>query len=161
MLPKCLNTIFEKSIFCPKIQFWQNPNIFTRKTPQIFWTIFLVKSKLSTAKMSKTTTFSRVFHPKNRQFSRKIKVEFLDKKWRFRTVWLIYSISVLKPLDQEHFYATLEKSWVSFHILQARASISRFCKSNLFFFCHLSNRYFLSSFIPILSILFNFQFCTI
>ena len=35
----------------------------------------------------KTPTFSRVFHPKmNRQFSREIKVEFLDKKWRFRTV---------------------------------------------------------------------------
>ena len=30
---------------------------------QIFSTIFLVKSKLSTAKKSKTTTFSRVFHP--------------------------------------------------------------------------------------------------
>ena len=28
----------------------------------------------------KTPTFSRVFHPKNRQFSREIKVEFLDKK---------------------------------------------------------------------------------
>ena len=52
----------------------------------MFLTIFLVKSKLSTAKKSKTTTFSRVFHPKNRQFSREIKVEFLDKKWRFRTV---------------------------------------------------------------------------
>ena len=53
---------------------------------QIFLKIFLVKSKLSTAKKSKTTTFSRVFHPKNRQFSREIKVEFLDEKWRFRTV---------------------------------------------------------------------------
>ena len=31
---------------------------------QIFLTIFLVKSKLSTAKKYKTTTFSRVFHPK-------------------------------------------------------------------------------------------------
>ena len=45
-----------------------------------------MKSKLSTAKKSKTRTFSRVFHPKNRQFSREIKVEFLDKKWRFRSV---------------------------------------------------------------------------
>ena len=35
----------------------------------------------------KTATFSRVFHPKTRQFSREIKVEFLDKKWRFRTVY--------------------------------------------------------------------------
>ena len=45
-------TLFEKSNFWPKIQFWQNLKI------------FLVKSKLSTAKKSKTTTFSRVFHPK-------------------------------------------------------------------------------------------------
>ena len=57
-------TLFENSNFCPKIQFWQNPNIFTSVSPKSFLTIFLVKSKLSTAKKSKTTTFSRVFHPK-------------------------------------------------------------------------------------------------
>ena len=73
-------TIFEKSNFCTKIQVWQNPNIFTSFSLKFFLTIVLVKSKLSTAKKSKTTTFSR-------QFSREIKVEFLDKKWRFRTVW--------------------------------------------------------------------------
>ena len=61
-------TLFEKSNFCPKIQFWQNPNIFTSFSPQFFLTIFLVKSKLSTAKKSKTTTFSRVFHPKKSTF---------------------------------------------------------------------------------------------
>ena len=32
------------------------------------------------APMSKTTTFSRVFHPKNQQFSREIKVEFFGPK---------------------------------------------------------------------------------
>ena len=42
------------------------------------------------AKKSKTTTFSRVFHPKNRHFSMEIKIAFLDKKWRFRTVWLYW-----------------------------------------------------------------------
>ena len=57
-------TLFEKSNFCPKIQFWQNANIFTSLSPKFFLTIFLVKSKLSTAKKSKTTTFSRVFQPK-------------------------------------------------------------------------------------------------
>ena len=31
--------------------------------------------------------FHEFFTHKNRQFSREIKVEFLDKKWRFRTVW--------------------------------------------------------------------------
>ena len=46
-------------------------NIFTSFSPKIFLTIFLVKSKLSTAKKSKTTTFSRVFHPqKTTIFSR-------------------------------------------------------------------------------------------
>ena len=41
----------------------------------LFLTIFLVKSKLSTAKKSKTRTFSRVFHQKKiDNFSREIKV---------------------------------------------------------------------------------------
>ena len=101
-------TLFEKSNFYPKFQFWQNSNILTSFSLKYFLTIFLVKSKLSTAKKSKSTTFSRVFHPKffwqiflvksklstakkskfttfsqvfipkNRQFSREIKVEFLD-----------------------------------------------------------------------------------
>ena len=53
-----MTTLFKKSNFCPKFQFWQNPNIFTSFSPK-----------------------------ENQQFSRKIKVEFLDKKWRFRTVW--------------------------------------------------------------------------
>ena len=72
----------KKSNFCPKIQLWQNPNIFTSFSPNFFLTIFLVKSKLSRAKKSKTTIFSRVFHPKNRQFSREIKVEFFGQKMK-------------------------------------------------------------------------------
>ena len=71
-----------------KVKFLSNSSILTKKTyhfheffTQIFFPIFLVKSKLSKAKKSQTTTFSRVFHPKKfRQFSREIKVEFLDKK---------------------------------------------------------------------------------
>ena len=90
---KTIITLFEKSNFCPKIQFWKTSNILTSflrkffrqffswnqscqgpKSPKpqhchkfftiIFLTFFLVKSKLSTAKKSKTTTFSRVLHPK-------------------------------------------------------------------------------------------------
>ena len=47
-----------------------------------------MKLKLSTAKKTKTTTFSRVFQPKNRQFSPEIKVEFLaniGQNWK--NVW--------------------------------------------------------------------------
>ena len=33
-------TLFEKSNFCPKIQFWQNPNIFTSFLPNFFFDHF-------------------------------------------------------------------------------------------------------------------------
>ena len=74
--------IFEKSNFCPKIQFWQNFTIFSGNQScqqlksanpqhfhefftQIFLTIFVAKSKLSTAKKFKTAAFSRVFTQNN------------------------------------------------------------------------------------------------
>ena len=50
---------------------------------------------LSTTKKSKSTTFSRVFHPKNRQFFQKIKVEFLDKNEDFEqcvNFWIKYGL---------------------------------------------------------------------
>ena len=62
----CLTTNLNHTIwkvkFCPKIQFWQTFSWVFH--PNFFLTIFLVESKLSTAKKSKTTTYSRVFHPK-------------------------------------------------------------------------------------------------
>ena len=33
-------TLFEKSNFCPKIQFWQEPNIFTNFSPNFFFNNF-------------------------------------------------------------------------------------------------------------------------
>ena len=55
------STHYSKSrIFVQKFNFDKTPPFFH----PILLTIFLVKSKLSTAKKSKTTTFSRVFHPK-------------------------------------------------------------------------------------------------
>ena len=52
-----------KSQIVQKFNFEKTPT-FLRVFTQIFLTIYLVKSKLSTAKESQTTTFSRVFHPK-------------------------------------------------------------------------------------------------
>ena len=67
---KCIfvNIIFyshysKSQIFVQKFNFDKNPNIFTSFSPNFFFSIFLVKSKLSTAKKFKTTTLSRVFHP--------------------------------------------------------------------------------------------------
>ena len=98
----------------PKIQFWQNSNIFTSFSlkffcqffswnqscqqlrspkphhniftsfsPKFFVTISLVKSKLSTAKKSKTTTFSRIFHQKMNNFLDKSKLNFGSKNEDF------------------------------------------------------------------------------
>merc|ERR1712016_84704 len=70
----------KSQIFVQKIDFDKTPTFSRVFHSNFFLTIFLVKSKLSTAKKSKTTTFSRVFHPKNRQFSREIKVEYFGTK---------------------------------------------------------------------------------
>ena len=59
--------------FLSKNSILTKPQHFHEFFTQIFFTIFLVKSKLSTANKSKPTTFSRVFTQKNRQFSRAIK----------------------------------------------------------------------------------------
>ena len=81
VIKKNSSTHYSKSqIFVQKFNFDKTPTFSRVFLPKFFLTIFLVKSKLSTAKKSKTTTFSRVFTKKNRQFSREIKVEFLDKK---------------------------------------------------------------------------------
>ena len=70
----------KSQIFAQKFNFDQKPTFSRVFHSSFFLTIFLGQSKLSTVKKSKTTTFSRVFYPKNRQFSREFKVEFLDKK---------------------------------------------------------------------------------
>ena len=57
-------THYSKSpIFIQKFNFDKTPTFSRVFHPNFFWTIFLVKSKLSTVKKSKTKTFSRVFHP--------------------------------------------------------------------------------------------------
>jgi len=74
----------KSQIFVQKFNFDKKNNIFKSFSSKIVLTIFLVKSKLSTAKKPKTTTFSRVFHQKkNRQLFWEIKVEFLDKNEDF------------------------------------------------------------------------------
>ena len=72
-------TLFKNSNFCPKSQFWRNSNILTNFSPKFFLTSFLVKSKLSTAKKSKTAVFSRVFTQNNSKiFHGKLKMKILN-----------------------------------------------------------------------------------
>ena len=64
MIIDALIHTIRKVKFLSKYSILTKPQHFHEFFTQIFLTIFLVKSKLSTAKKSKTTTFSRVFHPK-------------------------------------------------------------------------------------------------
>ena len=73
----------KSQIFVQKFNFDKTPNIFTSFSPKLFLTIFLVKSKLTTAKKSRTTTFSRVFHPKIDIFQGKSKLNFWTKNEDF------------------------------------------------------------------------------
>ena len=68
--------------------------LFQNREPKNVW---ILAPKMSEAhyskhqrqqpKSPKPQHFREFFIPKTRQFSREIKVEFLDRKWRFRTVW--------------------------------------------------------------------------
>ena len=85
-------------------------------------TIFLLKSKLSTAKKSKTTTFSRVFHPKKiDNFLGKSKLNLWTKNEDFEhcdcycswTLWLLertsISLAVASLLMEESLWLTISK----------------------------------------------------
>ena len=78
-----LTTLFEKSNFCPKIQFWQNHNIFTSLSPNFFGQFFSWNQSCQQLKSPKPQHFQDFFTQKNRQFSREIKVKFLDKNEDF------------------------------------------------------------------------------
>ena len=77
--------IIRKVKFLSENSILTKPQHFHEFFTQIFFlTIFLVKSKLSTAKKPKTTTFSRVFHPKKfDNFLRKSKLNFWTKNEDF------------------------------------------------------------------------------
>ena len=100
-------TLFEKSNFCPKIQFWQNHNIFTSFSPNFFLTIFLVKSKLSRGKKSKTTTFSRVFHPKKSTIFSRIQSWIFGQKMKISNS-VLEKTQLFKPVYFQTFFI-----WIS------------------------------------------------
>ena len=70
-------------IFCPKIQFWQNHNMFTSFPPKFFWQIFSWNQSCQQLKSPKPQHFHEFFTQKNRQFSQEIKVDFWTKNEDF------------------------------------------------------------------------------
>ena len=82
------HTHYSKSqIFVQKFNFDKTPTFSQVFHPNFFWQFFSWNQSCQQLKSPKSQHFHEFFTPKNRQLSREIKVEFLDKKWRFRTVW--------------------------------------------------------------------------
>ena len=77
----------------------KNPTVSRVFQPNYFWQFFSWNQSCQQLKSPKPQHFHEFFTPKKiRQFSREIKVEFLDKKWRFRTVWFIACFSSIPAL---------------------------------------------------------------
>ena len=80
-------THYSKSpIFVEKFNFDKTPTFSQVFHPNFFWQFFSWNQSCQQLKSPKPQHFHEFLAQKNRQFVREIKVEFLDKKWRFRTV---------------------------------------------------------------------------
>ena len=77
----CKSTLFEKSIFCPKIQFWQNLNIFTSFSSNIFWQFFSWNKNCQQLNSPKPQQFHEFFTWKKKStfFCGKSKLNFWTK----------------------------------------------------------------------------------
>ena len=92
-------THYSKSqIFVQKFNFDKTPTFSRVFHPNFFWQFLSWNQSCQQLKSPKPQHFREFFTPKNRQFLRKIKVEFLDKKWRFRTVCPRYQIAMAPRL---------------------------------------------------------------
>ena len=78
----------KSQIFVQKLNFDKTPTFSRVFHPIFFLQFFSWNQSFQQLKSPKPQHFHEFFTPKNRQFPREIKVEFLDKKWRFWTVWL-------------------------------------------------------------------------
>ena len=93
-------TLFEKSNFCPKIQFWQNPNIFTTFSPKFFWQFFSWNQSCQQLKSPKPQHFHMFFIPKKiNNFLGKSKLNFWTKNEDFeQCATLTYILWELKKI---------------------------------------------------------------
>ena len=82
-----IRTHYSKSqFFVQKFNFDKSPTFSRVFHKKCFWQFSSWNQSCQQLKSPKPQHFHEFFIHKNLHFSREIKVEFLDKKWRFRTV---------------------------------------------------------------------------
>ena len=111
-------TLFEKSNFCPRFQFWQNftfRECFTgnHKSYHLHFHEFFAQNIFDNFSREVKVVFSvsRIFSLKNWNHFCEFKAEFLGENWRFGTVWR--SKVVLHNISYRLASLLLTKSWSS------------------------------------------------
>ena len=114
-----------------------------------FWQFFSWNQSCQQLKSPKPQHFHEFFTPKNLQFSREIKVEFLDTKWRFRTV-----CKMGKMGDVMHASIHLNTLWYTKttsggQIIQSTNTFNTYCIPNSIFCSAWHIKTFIISFISL------------
>ena len=115
----------------------QNRSIFTSFSPKLFLTIFLVKSKLSTAKKSKTAAYSRHFTQNNTTISSVIfensnfcpNIQFLQNLQFFSGN---QSCQQLKCAKSQHFHEFSPKFFLTIFLVKSQLLTATKSKTTAF-----------------------------
>ena len=93
------STLFEKSNFCPKIQFWPKTPTFSRVfRPNCFWQFFSWNQSCQQLKSSKPQHFHEFFTQKNRQFFSGNQSWIFGQKMKiWNSVWKILPMAKAVP----------------------------------------------------------------
>ena len=178
--PSLLAHYSKSQIFVQKFNFDKTPTFARDFHSKFFLTIFLVKSKLSTAKKSKTPTFSRVFHSKffraQRRWRKAVtgdpdkrirdymietpQVKMLDKvSFTLGVIviclseWLILRQPNLFP----YFYYAIMAVLMAYRYYDYASQKGKFCP--IFQFVQFLSNFQFRSIFQFFQFLFNFQFC--
>ena len=115
----------KSQIFVQKTNFDKTPTFSRVFHLNFFWQFLSWNQSCQQLRSPKPQHFHEFFSQKNRQFSQEFKVEFLDKKWRFRTVFVYWGQTFkirLKHLPYLFFCLSRSSPLSSFSILRTMAT---------------------------------------
>ena len=94
------STLFKNSNFCPKNQFWPNPNIFTTFSPKFVWQFFSWNQSCQQLKSPKPQRFHEFFTPKKiDNYLGKPKLNFWTKNEDFEQCVIHWCIFFQPTMD--------------------------------------------------------------
>ena len=107
-----LLTLFEKSNFCPKIQFWQNLNIFMSFSSKFFWQFFSWNQSCQQLTGPKPQHFHEFFTQKIDNFHGILKLNFWTKNEDFEQCAKLKLFYTLKVSIYSYRWLQLQSGWI-------------------------------------------------